>query len=232
MNNFPKLLHLTCKDKTNITNKLWIQCIQEYKKFYPDYTICLYDNNDIYKIIQEHYPQFYDKIKLIQVGAVLADIFRYLILYLKGGVYSDMDCFPIKNINDIFNEKNKNNINYINEQTTIIVGWEYVRKQICQWFIMAQPKQQQLLDCFLQTTKNLDTLITAHEHKHDTRLFSDIVMKNCGPEMFTKILKNNIKNITVLPPDFFCVGSIIKGKRKVKKSKQSYVIHHFDGSWR
>ena len=50
--------------------------------------------------------------------------------------------------------------------------------------------------------------------------------------MFTRILKNNIKNITVLPPDFFCVGSIIKGKRKVKKSKQSYVIHHFDGSWR
>ena len=232
MNNFPKLLHLTCKDKTNITNKLWIQCIQEYKKFYPDYTICLYDNNDIYKIIQEYYPQFYDKIKLIQVGAVLADIFRYLILYLKGGIYSDMDCFPIKNINDIFNEKNKNNINYINEQTTIIVGWEYVRKQICQWFIMAQPKQQQLLDCFLQTTKNLDTLITVHKHKDDTRLFSDIVMKNCGPVMFTRILKNNIKNITILPPDFFCVGSIIKGKRKVRKSKQSYVIHHFDGSWR
>lgn len=100
-----KKLHLTCKDKHNITNNVWLSCIKKYKQLYNDYEIIIYDNNDIYNIIQKHYPEHLEQVKRIKIGAILADIFRYLILYLEGGVYSDMDCEPIKKIDNLLDGK-------------------------------------------------------------------------------------------------------------------------------
>ena len=97
----PKKIHLTCKDKKKINNKIWMMCLDKYYKLYPNYEIIIYDNNDIYKIFEKHYPEYLEKIKKIKIGAILADIFRYLILYLQGGIYSDFDCEPLKNIDEI-----------------------------------------------------------------------------------------------------------------------------------
>jgi len=97
-NGMPKLIHFTCKDKTNLNNKIWEECLDKYKEMYPDYKIIIYDNNDIYNIIEKIDKDNLDSIKSIKIGAVLADIFRYYILYLRGGYYSDLDCEPIKKI--------------------------------------------------------------------------------------------------------------------------------------
>ena len=103
--NHNKIIHLTCKDKNNINNPIWRKCLEEYKKIYKDYKIKIYDNNDIYNIILKHYPKYYKDIKEIKIGAILADIFRYLILYLQGGIYSDFDCVPLKHIDNLFKEE-------------------------------------------------------------------------------------------------------------------------------
>jgi hypothetical protein len=81
---------------------MWTWCIHEYKKIYPDYEIIVYDNKDIYAIIEKYYKEYLPDIKKIKIGAVLADIFRYLILYLEGGIYSDMDCLPLQSIDTLF----------------------------------------------------------------------------------------------------------------------------------
>lgn len=99
---FPKKIHLTCKDKNNIDNPIWIQCYNKYKEIYKDFKIKLYDNKDIYRIVRKYFPQHLKIIKDIKNGGVLADTFRYLILYLEGGIYSDMDCEPQKHIRDLF----------------------------------------------------------------------------------------------------------------------------------
>ena len=97
----PKKIHLTCGDKNNIKNGIWKRCLEEYKRMYPDYQIIIYDNEDIYNYIHWYYPQYLFKIKQIKIGAVLADIFRYLILYLEGGIYSDFDCQPNRRIDEL-----------------------------------------------------------------------------------------------------------------------------------
>jgi hypothetical protein len=99
----PKKIHLTCKDKNNIDNIIWKECLENYKLIYPDYEIIIYDNEDIYKIIENNFPEYLEKIKQIKIGAILADIFRYLILYLEGGIYSDFDCEPIKRVDELLN---------------------------------------------------------------------------------------------------------------------------------
>jgi len=100
----PKKIHLTCRDKNNIDNPVWMNCIKKYKEMYEDYEIIIYDNDDIYNIIGKYFPNHLNKVKQIKIGAVLADIFRYLILYLEGGIYSDMDCEPIIKIDNLFIE--------------------------------------------------------------------------------------------------------------------------------
>lgn len=97
----PKVLHLTCKSKT-INNPRWQSCLDKFREFYTDYEIRIYDNEDIYSLIGTHYPDALEKVKQITVGAVLADIFRYLILYLEGGIYADMDCEPLRPIGELF----------------------------------------------------------------------------------------------------------------------------------
>jgi len=99
---FPKKIHFTCKDKNNITNPIWIDCLKKYRNMYKDYEIIIHDNADIYNIVEKHYPEYLVQIKQIKIGAVLADVFRYLILYLEGGIYSDLDCEPIKRVDVLF----------------------------------------------------------------------------------------------------------------------------------
>jgi len=274
-----KKLHLTCKDKNKINNKTWIKCINKYKELYSDYEIIIYDNNDIYNIVEKHFPQYLEDIKQIKIGAVLADIFRYLILYLEGGIYSDMDCEPlikidtllnknmtffcgdknrdnnffiyptnIKNINnkwDFYTDHCHNNCllstdkiktykclghNYIDELTDVIVCYEFYPNQICQWFIIAKSKQKVFLDCFNECMQNIKTLQTLNKYSVN---YINLVMKNCGPELFTKNVFNNINtsNICILPDVFFCCGSGRYG-RKAPKNSNSYIKHHFTGSWK
>lgn len=98
----PKIIHMTCKDKNNLNNQVWEKCLSRYKELQKDYEIRVYDNNDIYKIIEKYDPKNLDFVKSIKVGAILADLFRYLIIYLYGGIYSDMDCYLNKDINQLF----------------------------------------------------------------------------------------------------------------------------------
>jgi mannosyltransferase OCH1-like enzyme len=101
LNNIPKIIHFTLKDKNNINNDVWKNCLLEYRKMYPDYKIILYDDTDIFNIIKYFDNKNLPIVKNIQKGAILADVFRYLILYLRGGYYSDMDCFPHKRIEEL-----------------------------------------------------------------------------------------------------------------------------------
>lgn len=298
-NNFPKIIHFTCKDKINITNSVWKDCLNEYYRIYPDYKIIIYDDNDIFNIIQKFNKKNLYIIKTIKIGAVLADIFRYLILYLRGGYYSDMDCFPHKRIEELSNIQyhgnDKNNIkvyskncklqnaeqdfhinpcnncnlinvqnnsnkdsrlvynclghNYINNDTTIIVGYEYNKTWhadlingnqkhlwtdnnigICQWFIGAKPQEKLFLKCYKKSLENISKIDI-----NDKTNYHYNVINSTGPLFFTKMINNflsekkDFKNkICILPCDFFCCGSYYN---KVPSTKNKFIEHKFTGTW-
>ena len=120
---FPKIIHMTCRNKKNIEDKYWKQCYEKTKKINKKHIVKLYDDNDIYDLIKKHYPDDIKTLKKIEKGAILADVFRYLILYLEGGVYSDMDCMPLKPVDDLLNNK------IIHKNINIIVCKEWWQHQ-------------------------------------------------------------------------------------------------------
>jgi mannosyltransferase OCH1-like enzyme len=134
---FPKKIHLTCKNKEFLeNNSTYKLCLSEYHKIYPNYSIHVYDDDDIYELIKENFPDDYDFITTIK-GVMLADTFRYLILYLEGGIYSDFDCIPVKNIELLFNHsyfhgdsrRNNNFFIYPKDKPLLNTLWDYYENQ-------------------------------------------------------------------------------------------------------
>ena len=290
---FPKKIHFTCKDQDMFDNNACFrECFNKYTEMYKDYTIKIYFDNDIYQIIQEHFSDDYDFIKNVN-GVVLADTFRYLILYLEGGIYSDLDCDPIIHIEQLYNNvhfhgdinnnyyiypTNKKLINnkwdfyknecthckfinntdidvdieryecfghtYVSDDTNIIIGQEnfkidtdnpYNNSRLCQWFIVAAPKQDVFLNCYKECIINLKKkYVHFKELKESNKMdYFYEVLNNTGPLLFTKIINSCLPNnsVCILPVDFFCCGSGSNDEHFQQLSKNSYIKHLFNSSW-
>ncbi len=172
--NIPKKIHLTCKDKNNIGNVIWKKCLEKYKLIYPDYEIIIYDNEDIYNIIQKYHPEYLYKIKQIRTGAILADIFRYLILYLEGGIYSDFDCEPIKRIDKLLDpnfkyyhgDKNRDNNYWIYQTKGELVNteWDFTHN-ICDNCQVINNKNNPIhMKCLGHSMGNISTILGYEFH--------------------------------------------------------------------
>jgi mannosyltransferase OCH1-like enzyme len=62
----------------------------------PDFTFLLFDNKDCEDFIQEHFhPIVLWAYQSLIPGAYKADLWRYCILYIKGGIYLDIKYRPI-----------------------------------------------------------------------------------------------------------------------------------------
>ncbi len=93
----PKVIYLTYK-----TKDIPASVINNFKKVYPEYEIKIYDNNDCIEFLNKDFGQEYvDVFNFIKDGPIKADFWRVCILYKYGGIYSDIDVVPIKNIDEI-----------------------------------------------------------------------------------------------------------------------------------
>jgi hypothetical protein len=100
--NIPRILHFiwyqgfddltfTADLKTNIT--LW-------KEKNPDWTIRLWDEASLSKMIQDRYPNMYGCWKNLDRLIKKCDFARCLLMHEYGGVAVDCDCVPLRSLND------------------------------------------------------------------------------------------------------------------------------------
>jgi mannosyltransferase OCH1-like enzyme len=83
----PLFIHQTYVSKDKVPQKV-LENISEYA---PEFTRYFYDDNDIRKFLLEHFHgKVLDAFNSLKLGAHKADLFRYCILYIKGGVYLDI----------------------------------------------------------------------------------------------------------------------------------------------
>jgi hypothetical protein len=100
MSTIPKVIYLTSCNK-NIPNYV----CSNWKKLNPEYDIKLYDDNDCIEFLEKEFGKEYTNIfNYIKDGPIKSDFFRVCILYLYGGVYSDIDIEPLIPIKDFLEE--------------------------------------------------------------------------------------------------------------------------------
>ncbi|MCY6381979.1 glycosyltransferase [Hoeflea prorocentri] len=85
----PKIIHQTWRDE-NIPDN-YLELVDSWKRLNPDWEYRLWTDNDLDTMVVEHFPEFLDQFRAYPNPVQRADAGRYMVLYLHGGVYADLD---------------------------------------------------------------------------------------------------------------------------------------------
>jgi len=85
----PKVIYQTWKTKDLHPA---VESVRKHmQRLNPDYRMELHDDNDMEEFMKNECPDVYPAYKKLKIGASRADVWRYAILYKRGGVYVDID---------------------------------------------------------------------------------------------------------------------------------------------
>ena len=97
----PKVLHQTYKDVARIPRKVY----ENIREFAPEYEHLVYSDSDVVSFLSTNFkPEVLQAFHTLKLGAHKADLFRYCILYVKGGVYLDIKTELIKPLDKLFKD--------------------------------------------------------------------------------------------------------------------------------
>ena len=97
----PKLILQTCHDPTKIPTKV----SDNFKRFAPDYERRIYSEHEAIQFLRTYFSfSVVRKFMDLRKGAHKADLLRYCLLYIYGGIYMDIKTELIKPIDDMFKD--------------------------------------------------------------------------------------------------------------------------------
>lgn len=100
-NVIPLNIYQTWHDKSNLPSSV-ANCISNIKTCNPLFTHHLYDQNECRDFIKNNFPSIVlDTYDILIPHAFKADLWRYCVLYIKGGVYLDVKYMCINNFSFI-----------------------------------------------------------------------------------------------------------------------------------
>ena len=95
----PKIIHQTHPQKHKIPKKVLLN----FERFAQNYERFVYDDAEIEEFLSFHFhPSVLDTFKGLKRGAHKADLFRYCVLYVRGGIYMDIKTELITPIENLF----------------------------------------------------------------------------------------------------------------------------------
>ena len=213
----PKVIHY-CWFGGNPLPALAIKCIESWKKYFPDYEIKEWneDNFDVNIIpyVQEAY--------VAKKYAFVSDYARFWILYKYGGLYFDTDVEVIKSMDDIIAKG-------------AFMGCENDVKDNGATALAVAPGlglgvnpglglYQEILELystlhFLNTdgSFNLKTVV-----QYTTEILAGHGLQHVNEIQY-------VAGVWIYPQEYFCPISPIT--LQCHKTKNTYCIHHFAGSW-
>lgn len=181
-NKIPKVIYKTGPFKLNDLPDNIKTIFNKTKEYNNDYKLEYYDDNDCINFIKKNFNDkvlwAYNKLK---PTAYKADLFRYCLLYIKGGIYSDLTQEFLVPLNTI--------IDY--NKDTLVLGddfkyEEHNFKGIQINFIATIPNQSIFMNCINQIIKNC-----LNQYYGKTQL--DVT----GPILFRKILNSTYINYII-----------------------------------
>lgn len=208
----PKIIHyvwLGGKPLTPLAEK----CLASWKKYCPDYEIKLWneENFDINK--NTYCKQAYEN----KYWAFASDYVRVCALKEYGGIYFDTDVELIKPIDEYLKHTAFVGMEDDKYVATGTIGCEKDCKWINEFYNIYNNikfKTEKGFDLTPNPRKATAAILKLHpEFENDDK---------------TKILE--YENITVYPIEYFT--PMDPYMRKIKLTKNSHAIHHFDASWR
>jgi mannosyltransferase OCH1-like enzyme len=208
----PKIIHQVWindtflgNPKKNIPDK-WNKAIELWKTNHPDWIYILWTDDTILSYLNDYHPDFVEHYKNYEYLIQRADMIRYFILYDYGGVYCDLDMYPIKNIESMI-KCNLNHFVFSSNSDTITN------------LFMISPKYSIIMKKIQDRLRNPKIPIYCIG-KHLK------VYHTTGPAMLNNLLLNDINEpYIILPRKCFNPYSIVTGKLIVNKEEDIKEIY-------
>ena len=188
----PKVIYRTHKTKDIIEK--FREEFDITSKNCEDYENHFFTNEECEDIIRENFSErIYNAYMSINpdYGACRADLFRYLIIYSKGGLYLDIKSVIVKDIDDILEDNydmmlvhHPIRVRYLNAFSSVFPPWgEYN-----QWSIIAPKGHPMLRKIIEKIVYNIEL-----ESERKIKKFSGglDVLTLTGPYMYTKVITDN-----------------------------------------
>jgi mannosyltransferase OCH1-like enzyme len=122
----PKVIWQTYKDPFDQLQPYMLDAVNTWKTLNPEYEYRYMDDGQAAQFILEEYGQeWHDLFVGLPVGVMRGDLWRYMIIYKYGGVYTDLDTECLNPINT-----------WLNEEYEMIVCPE-TNLHFCQWTFAA-----------------------------------------------------------------------------------------------
>ena len=204
----PKIIHC-CWFGRNPMGELENKCINSWKKYCPDYTIKIW-NEDNFDINSNAYvKEAYENKK----WAFVTDYVRLYALYTEGGVYMDTDVEVLKSLDDYLKYEAFSGFeNYDAIPTGIMAG----------------------VKGFKLYKELLERYIDRHFIDENGRIDYTTNVAEITDYCLTRGLKLDntfqiIDGFALFPKDYFCPKSYLTGR--IECTENTITIHHFRGSW-
>ena len=213
----PKVIHY-CWFGGNPLPPLAVKCIESWKKYFPDYEIKEWNEENFNVNIIPYTKEAYEMKKY----AFVSDYARFWILYHYGGLYFDTDVEVIRPMDDIIDkgpfmgcEKNIDN----NGETILAVAPGLGLGANPGLGLYSELLQLYSTLHFIEGNGvlNLKTVV-----EYTTELLCYCGLKNCATAQ-------KIAGILIYPREYFNPKDYATGKIVITKNTRS--IHHFAASW-
>lgn len=179
----PKLFFQTFK--TDTFSEQFQLIPKTWKEKNPNYEYRFFKDSDCDAFMKANFDaRTYNAYKKIIPGAYKADMWRYAVLYVYGGVYADLDTICLNPIDDFLTPE-------IEFMTIIDMNTGKEKYTLFNTFIASVPKFKPLLDCINQIVYNIENNIVP-AYKVDF----------CGPGLFGR----KINQYMGLPEEASYVG--------------------------
>jgi len=223
MSEFPKIIHqIWIQGEDKIPEKFH-ENISKNKENNPDWKYIIWDEPMIMQLLKETNPEWletYNKLKYLHQKA---DYGRYVILYLQGGIYIDMDAYTIKSLDSLnsnFGEYellvSRVNTNFLEN---FLSTWQ-MKRIINNGVIMCKPENGIMLKLIESIVKEPIC------EDYDTKYMC--IQRITGPKKFSNMIYDNMdEKVKILTYDYFepCLLS------ECDITSNTYIVHKHESSW-
>lgn len=214
-----------------IIHQIWMQGIEYIPDKYKPYIASIKHYNPTWHYI------FWDETAIIQLirpyGKIVAtyykfsylhqkiDFAKYVILYLHGGFYIDIDAYAVKSLDDIMERYAYYDMIVSPHRTDKLSSYIACRHQLCiNNGVFAARKNSYVANELIVTVMNNPTCGTLSSKY-------SCIMATTGPSMFTRVIRNNLDKVKVLPWDYLepCWGG------DCDITNRTVIVHVQDLTW-
>jgi mannosyltransferase OCH1-like enzyme len=147
------------------------ECVYKLIDMNPEFDYYLYDDKESLSFIKDNFDDdVIDAFNVLKPSAYKSDLWRYCILYTRGGVYLDIKIYSLKPLLPIIKENPNIWVKDGNNDTCNNIG-------ICNGFLVSPPKNPVFKECIDEIVKNCRL-----------RVLGDSPLSVTGPCLLGKII--------------------------------------------